>query len=71
MKKLLFCPECGSTNIRSDLSIGKTHRQCEECFQEFFSDVDYSDIIKGNSEEQIKKYGKFIKSCYKDFLSKK
>jgi hypothetical protein len=33
------CPECNAPgNDRRDLSLGKTWRQCEKCFQEYFVD---------------------------------
>lgn len=37
-----WCPECGEPgNERRDLSLGKTWRQCESCYQEWFTDIDY------------------------------
>ena len=41
-----YCPECGSDNNRRDASLCKTHRQCEDCKQEWFTDIDYSSCIK-------------------------
>lgn len=40
-----FCPECGSKEYRT---LEDKHFQCELCFQEFFEDVDYSDIISSS-----------------------
>jgi ribosomal protein L37AE/L43A len=40
-----FCPECGSYEIRR---LGIKHLQCERCYQEFFTDVDYTDALAAN-----------------------
>lgn len=40
-----FCPECGSPEIRHQQ--GK-HKQCDDCHQEWFSDIDYSEVVRGN-----------------------
>lgn len=32
------CPECGSADNRN---LGSVHRQCEECYQEWFTDIVY------------------------------
>lgn len=40
-----FCPECGCEEIRHQE--GK-HKQCADCHQEWFADIDYSDVIRAN-----------------------
>lgn len=40
-----FCPECGCEEIRHQE--GK-HKQCSDCHQEWFADIDYSDVVRGN-----------------------
>lgn len=44
-----YCPECGSTINRVLLDCGQeNHYQCEKCYQEWFSDVDYSECVSAN-----------------------
>lgn len=38
-----YCPECGSTEIRYQKD---RYKQCEHCGQEWFSDIDYSDVVQ-------------------------
>lgn len=45
-----FCPECGSLVNRfldRDEEGGK-HYQCERCYQEWYSDIDYTDCVQSN-----------------------
>lgn len=37
-----YCPECGSAEIRHEEG---EHKQCANCLQEWFSDIDYSDVV--------------------------
>lgn len=46
------CPACSEPgNARRDLSLGKTWRQCEKCYQEWFTDIDYSKPTKDSARE--------------------
>ncbi|MNF33083.1 hypothetical protein D3C85_448550 [compost metagenome] len=38
-----YCPECGSEDVRHEEG---EHKQCASCHQEWFSSVDYSDVIR-------------------------
>lgn len=53
--ELTYCTECGHDKLRI---LGKTSRQCEYCYQELFTDVDYSDtipkVLKRRYEDKIK-----------------
>ena len=40
-----YCPECGSLDVRHEEG---SHKQCATCFQEWFSDIDYSDVVQQN-----------------------
>ena len=40
-----YCPECGSLDVQHEEG---NHKQCARCFQEWFSDVDYSDVVQQN-----------------------
>jgi hypothetical protein len=40
-----FCPECGSEEIRYEEG---RHKQCANCGQEWFSDIDYTDVCAKN-----------------------
>jgi hypothetical protein len=40
-----FCPECGSEEIRYEEG---RHKQCANCGQEWFSDLDYRDVVAKN-----------------------
>lgn len=40
-----YCPECGSEEI---LHQEGDHKQCAECHQEWFSDIDYTDVVRGH-----------------------
>ena len=40
-----YCPECGSFDVRHEEG---SHKQCAVCFQEWFSDIDYSDVVQQN-----------------------
>ena len=40
-----YCPECGSFDVRYEEG---SHKQCAICFQEWFSDIDYSDVVQQN-----------------------
>lgn len=38
-----YCPECGCEDIRHEEG---EHKQCASCHQEWFSSVDYSDVVR-------------------------
>ena len=40
-----YCPECGSFDVRYEEG---SHKQCARCFQEWYSDVDYSGVVQQN-----------------------
>lgn len=40
-----FCPECGSDEIHHEEG---NHKQCKECHQEWFSNLDYYDVVAKN-----------------------
>ncbi|QHJ83076.1 MAG: hypothetical protein [Caudoviricetes sp.] len=40
-----YCPECGSEEIYHQEG---EHKQCAECHQEWFSDVDYTGVVRGH-----------------------
>lgn len=40
-----YCPECGCEEIHHQQG---RHKQCAECHQEWFSDLDYSDVVRGH-----------------------
>ena len=42
-----YCPECGCEEPR----FGKgPHKQCARCFQEWFTNIDYSEVVRCNLE---------------------
>jgi hypothetical protein len=43
--KWTYCPECGSTEIRYEEG---DHKQCAVCHQEWFADIDYTDVVQKN-----------------------
>jgi hypothetical protein len=43
--KWKFCPECGSTETQHEVG---DHKQCKNCLQEWFADVDYTDAVRAN-----------------------
>jgi len=44
-KRWTYCPECGSTEIRHAEG---DHKQCACCLQEWFADIDYTDVVRTN-----------------------
>lgn len=38
-----YCPECGCEDVRHEEG---EHKQCASCHQEWFSSVDYSDVVR-------------------------
>jgi chromosome segregation ATPase len=38
-----YCPECGCEDVRHEEG---EHKQCADCHQEWFSSVDYSDVVR-------------------------
>lgn len=38
-----YCPECGCEDVRHEEG---DHKQCASCHQEWFSSVDYSDVVR-------------------------
>lgn len=43
-----YCPECGSQKLHHEEG---EHKQCANCHQEWFSDIDYSEVVRGNLEK--------------------
>ena len=41
----MYCPECGSLDVRYE---DGNHKQCASCAQEWFSDIEYSDVVRQN-----------------------
>lgn len=44
----MYCPECGCEELRHEEG---EHKQCTNCYQEWFSDIDYSEVVRGNLEK--------------------
>jgi hypothetical protein len=42
-----YCPECGSQDLHHEEG---EHKQCAKCYQEWFSDIDYSEVVRANLE---------------------
>lgn len=42
--KWTYCPECGNTELHHAEGM---HKQCV-CGQEWFSDIDYTDVVRGH-----------------------
>ena len=42
-KEWSYCPECGSEYVRHHEG---EHKQCANCHQEWFSDIDYTDVVR-------------------------
>ena len=40
-----YCPECGCEELHHEEG---EHKQCANCLQEWFSDIDYSEVVRGN-----------------------
>ena len=40
-----YCPECGEVKIHHQEG---NHKQCAACYQEWFSDLDYSETVHSN-----------------------
>ena len=38
-----YCPECGSEQIHLEEG---DHKQCADCYQEWFADMDYSNVVR-------------------------
>lgn len=43
-----FCPECGSRNHHHYFGYAATHRVCDDCSQEWHTDINYLDVVRGN-----------------------
>ena len=43
-----YCPECGCEEMHHEEG---EHKQCANCHQEWFSDIDYSEVVRGNLEK--------------------
>lgn len=43
-----YCPECGSEELHHECG---EHKQCKKCHQEWFSDIDYSEVVRGNLQK--------------------
>jgi len=48
-----YCPECGSRKHAHCYGYEETHRYCLECNQEWHTDLDYSEVVKGNLRKAI------------------
>ena len=44
----MYCPECGCEELHHEQG---EHKQCANCHQEWFSDIDYSEVVRGNLEK--------------------
>lgn len=40
-----YCPECGCEELHHECG---EHKQCKNCHQEWFSDINYSEVVRGN-----------------------
>lgn len=40
-----YCPECGCKEVRHEEG---DHKECAECHQEWFADIDYTDVVREN-----------------------
>lgn len=38
-----YCPECGCEQVHHEEG---DHKQCADCYQEWFADMDYSDVVR-------------------------
>ena len=47
-----YCPECGSEEIHYQEG---RHKQCANCYQEYFSHIDYSKTVKENLHDLFAK----------------
>ncbi len=45
LREWKFCPECGSEDLHHQEG---THKQCGHCYQEYWSDLDYSQVVRGH-----------------------
>jgi len=43
-----FCPECGCKELHHE---EREHKQCKNCHQEWFSDIDYSETVRWNLQK--------------------
>lgn len=43
-----YCPECDCEELHHEVG---EHKQCANCHQEWFSDIDYSDVVRGNLQK--------------------
>jgi hypothetical protein len=43
-----YCPECGCEDLHHEHGV---HKQCANCYQEWFSDIDYLEVVRGNLEK--------------------
>lgn len=68
-----YCPECGSDDVRHEEG---DHKQCAKCRQEWFADIDYTDVVRGHLAklaplsqdrdrlvEALNKYGMHSMNC--------
>ena len=44
-----YCPECGCEEVRH---ADGNHKQCAKCHQEWFADIDYTDVVRGHLAER-------------------
>lgn len=45
-KKWKYCPECGSPEIVNENLVKQGFRECKDCGQEWWTDVDYSETLQ-------------------------
>ena len=43
-----YCPECGCEELHHEEG---EHKQCANCHQEWFSDINYSEVVRGNLQK--------------------
>lgn len=43
-----YCPECGCEELHHECG---EHKQCKNCHQEWFRDIDYSEVVRGNLQK--------------------
>lgn len=75
LRKWEFCPECGSEDLHHQEG---THKQCGRCHQEYWSDIDYSDVVRGHLaklqplQQRLAEAEQLLRECnegFKDFIS--
>lgn len=65
MSAWTYCPECGSEDVRASGYTSEDIRQCARCHQEWFTSIDYSDVVRLNlslprSKQTVKTYDELM-----------